>query len=136
MFILEVDGWPVLSSIPSQKYAEYGDEIVFGQGGLYFGGLIIDPSILPYIDLDKSTNQITQQLQADKGGSQSVTSFDVSIVDKDKFITEYITPSKVLDEVLGLKARLYLSFDGAGHPKDSVLFFSGIVAGVSSGAVS
>ena len=132
--ILEVDGWPVLSSIPSQKYAEYGDEIVFGQGGLYFGGLIIDPSILPYIDLDKSTNQITQQLQADKGGSQSVTSFDVSIVDKDKFITEYITPSKVLDEVLGLKARLYLSFDGAGHPKDSVLFFSGIVAGVSSGA--
>lgn len=132
--ILEIEGWPVLSSIPVEKYLAYGDEVVFGQPGIFFNGLIIDPTILPYIDIDKSTQQITQQLQADKGGSQSVTSFDVSLVDKDKFITEYITPGKILDEVLGLKARLYLSFEGAGHPKDSVLFFSGIVAGVSAGA--
>lgn len=132
--ILEIEGWPVLSSIPVEKYLAYGDDVVFGQSGIFFNGLIIDPTILPYIDIDKSTQQITQQLQADKGGSQSVTSFDVSLVDKDKFITEYITPGKILDEVLGLKARLYLSFEGAGHPKDSVLFFSGIVAGVSAGA--
>lgn len=132
--ILEVEGWPAISSIPSKKYANYGDPIVFGQSGLFFNGLILDESVLPYIDLNKSTNQITQQLQADKGGSQSVTSFDVSIVDKDQVITELITPNKVIADVLGVKARLYLSLEGAGHPKDSILFFSGIVAGASSGA--
>jgi hypothetical protein len=132
--ILEIDGWPPISSIPAKKYANYGDDIVFGQNGLFFNGLILDESILPYIDLNKTTNQITQQLQADKGGSQSVTSFDVGIVDKDQVITELITPNKVIADVLGVKARLYLSLEGAGHPKDSILFFSGIVAGASSGA--
>ena len=132
--ILEIDGWPAISSIPAKKYANYGDDIVFGQSGLFFNGLILDESILPYIDLNKTTNQITQQLQADKGGSQSVTSFDVGIVDKDQVITELITPNKIIDDVLGVKARLYLSLEGAGHPKDSILFFSGIVAGASSGA--
>lgn len=132
--ILEIDGWPVISSIPAKKYANFGDDIVFGQGGLFFGGLISDETILPYIDLSKTTNQITQQLQADKGGSQSVTSFDVGIIDKDQVITELITPNKIIDDVLGVKARLYLSLEGAGHPKDSILFFSGIVAGASSGA--
>lgn len=132
--ILEIDGWPAISSIPAKKYANYGDDIVFGQSGLFFNGLILDPLILPYIDLNKTTNQITQQLQADKGGSQSVTSFDVGIIDKDQVITELITPNKVISDVLGVKARLYLSLEGAGHPKDSILFFSGIVAGASSGA--
>ena len=132
--ILEIDGWPAISSIPAKKYANYGDDIVFGQSGLFFNGLILDESILPYIDLNKTTNQITQQLQADKGGSQSVTSFDVGIIDKDQIITELITPNKTVVDILGVKARLYLSLEGAGHPKDSILFFSGIVAGASSGA--
>lgn len=132
--ILEVDGWPPISSIPAKKYANFGDDIVFGQSSLFFNGLILDNSILPYIDLNKTTNQITQQLQADKGGSQSVTSFDVGIIDKDQIITELITPNKTVVDILGVKARLYLSLEGAGHPKDSILFFSGIVAGASSGA--
>lgn len=132
--ILEVEGWPAISSIPAKKYANFGDDIVFGQTGVYFNGLILDSSILPYIDLNKTTNQITQQLQADKGGSQSVTSFDVGIIDKDQIITELITPNKTVVDILGVKARLYLSLEGAGHPKDSILFFSGIVAGASSGA--
>jgi hypothetical protein len=132
--ILDIEGWPPISSIPSKKYVNYSDDVVFGQSGLFFNGLILDKSILPYIDLNKSTNQITQQLQADKGGSQSVTSFDVGIIDKDQIITELITPNKVIADVLGVKARLYLSLEGAGHPRDSILFFSGIVAGASSGA--
>lgn len=132
--ILEVEGWPTLSSNPVGAYPVFGDDIVFGEEGLFFDSVFLDESILPYIDLEKSTSQITQQLQADKGGSQSVTSFDVSIVDKDEYITELITPNKIITDVLGVPARLYLTVDGAGHPKDSVLFFSGIVAGVSSGA--
>lgn len=132
--ILEVEGWPIISSLVPQKYAQYGDDIVFGQAGLYYGGVIDDSSALPYIDLNKSTNQITQQMLVDKGGFSSVTSFDVALIDKDEYITKLITPNAITDEVLSKKARLYLSLEGAGHPKDSLLFFSGIVAGVASGA--
>lgn len=132
--ILEIDGLPAISSLIPKKYAEYGDDIFYGDSGLVYGGLVPDGTALPYIDLSRSTNQITQQMLVDKGGFSSVTSFDVSIVDKDQAITKIISPSFVINEIISKKCRLYLSLEGAGHPKDSVEFFSGIVAGVSAGA--
>lgn len=132
--ILEIDGLPAISSLVPKKYAAYGDDIFYGDSGLVYGGLIPDGTALPYIDLSKSTQQITQQMLVDKGGFSSITSFDVSIVDKDQAITALISPSIVIDEIVSRKCRLYMSLEGAGHPKDSVLFFSGIVSGVSCGA--
>lgn len=132
--ILEIDGLPAFSSVAVGTYPNYDEGLSYDDAGLLYDGIFIDPSILPYIDIDKSTNQITQQMLVDKGGFSSVTSFDVSLVDKNQFITEVITPGNTIEEILSRKARLFLSLDGAGHPKDSILFFNGIVAGVSSGA--
>lgn len=132
--ILEIDGLPTFSSIPAQKYALFGDPITYGMSGLVYGGLFNDDTVFPYIDLNKSTRQISQQMLVDKGGFSSVTTFDVSIVDKDQLITQLITPGHTIADILGVKAKLYLSVEGAGHPKDSILFFAGIVSGVKSGA--
>lgn len=131
--ILEIEGLPLLSSTPVGTYPNY-DEGLFYDDGLLYDGIAIDESILPYIDLNKSTNQITQQMLIDKGGYSSVTSFDVSLVDKSQTITKLVTPGNTIEEILSKKARLYLSLEGLGHPKESILFFSGIVAGISSGA--
>lgn len=132
--ILEVDGWPVIASTPTQTSLVYGSNHFYGEN-IFYGGYVDDDAVLPYIDLSKSTNQITQQVLVDKGGFSSVTNFDVNIVDKDQLITSLVTPSGNID-VLSKKARLYLSFEGAAHPQDSLLFFSGIVSGVSAGAGS
>jgi len=132
--ILEIDGLPLFSSIPVGTYPNYDDGLFYDDEGLIYDGVFIDPTIKPYIDLSKSTNQITQQMLIDKGGYSSVTSFDVSLVDKNQLITQLITPGNTINEILSKKARLYLSLDGAGHEKESILFFNGIVAGVSSGA--
>lgn len=132
--ILEVEGLPPFSSVPAQKYAFYGDDIVYGQAGLTYGGLIKDDRILPYINISKSTNMITQQLLTDKGGFSSTSNFDVAIVDKDQVISEMVSPGFVINDILGVKAQLYLALEGAGHPQDSVLFFTGIVTDVNSNA--
>ena len=132
--IIEIDGLPPFSSVPAQKYAFYGDDIVYGQAGLTYGGLIKDNRILPYIDMNKSTNMITQQLLTDKGGFSSTSNFDVALVDKDQLISELVSPGFVIDDILGVKAKLYLALEGAGHPQDSVLFFTGIITDVSANA--
>lgn len=132
--ILEIEGLPTFASTPVRRFSKYGDNIFYGDEGLFYGGFVEDKSILPYIDLSRSTNTITQQLNIDKGGSNSVTSFDVTVIDKGGLLTEYITAGKRIDEILAKKAKLYLSLEGASHPQQSILFFSGIVAGCPSGA--
>lgn len=131
--ILEIEGLTPFSSIPIQRYLQYGDEVFYGDDGLVYGGLIDATEIKPWIDLTKSTQNITQQLIADKGGFSSVTNFDVAVVDKGGQVTEWISPGSSYD-VLGKKARLYLCLEGAAHPQDSILFFSGIVSGTPAGA--
>lgn len=133
--IIEIDGLPTFGSTQIGKYAAYDmDGLYYDLVGLVYDGIIPDNSSYPYIDVSKSTQSITQQMLVDKGGFSSITSFDVSLVDKDGLITEFITPNNTVEDILSKKARCYLSLEGAGHPKDSVMFFSGIVAGVSSGA--
>jgi hypothetical protein len=132
--VLEIEGLPSFSSVSVGKYPVYGDEIYYGDEGLYYGGTIEDDSVLPWISLEKSTNQISQQILPDKGGFSSITNFDVFVIDKDQRVSEMIKPGNLVDDVLGLKAKLYLCFEGAGHPHDSILFFAGIVTGTPVGA--
>jgi hypothetical protein len=132
--ILEIEGLPTFSSIPVGRYLRYGDLVEYGDAGLYYGGLVEDSDILAWIDLKKSTNQITQQIMPDKGGFSSITNFDVAIVDKDARVSEMILAGNLIDDILGAKAKLYLCFEGAGHPEDSILFFNGIVSGCPVGA--
>jgi hypothetical protein len=133
--IVEIDGLPTFSSLQNKKYAKYGDPgAIYGIPGFVYGGLINDELSFPYIDLGKSTNNITQQLLIDKGGYSSSTNFDISLVDIDGYITKVITPGYVIEDILARKARIYLSLEGAGHPEDSILFFSGIVSDVKSGS--
>jgi len=133
--ILEIDGLPPFGSVPSQKYALYGDAgLVYGLPGLVYGGLINDDRVYPYIDISKSTNQISQQLLSDKGGFSSTTNFEIAIVDKDQLISELISPGFVVDDILSRKAKVYLNLEGAAHPQESILFFNGIVTDVGANA--
>lgn len=134
ILIMEIDGWPTLSSGNVGKIARWDDPgLYFDMPNFYYDLPIADDTVKSLIDLAKSTNQITQQLQSDKGGSSSVTSFDVALTDKNQYVTEIITPGKLVADILAKKARLYLSFDGLAHPQDSVKFFTGIVSGVKPG---
>lgn len=133
LLILEIEGLPTFSSLKVKRTPLYGDPgLFYGDPGLYYGGLIDDDSVLPYIDITKSTNQIQQQLLTDKGGFSSTTNFEIALVDKNQTVSEMVSPGFVVDDILSRKAKIYLSIEGVAHPQDSILFFTGIVTDVTT----
>lgn len=125
--ILEIDGIPfIYGAITVSKLALYGDDIVYGQAGLVYGGTIPDPDGRAYISLEGTTRQISQQLEVDKGGVGSIQKFNVSLVDKNQEVTRAFQPGVNVSDILSREANVYVSFGGS-HPEDSVRIFNGIV---------
>lgn len=134
--ILEIEGFGTFGSAVISKTVQYGDPGVdYGDPGLVYGGVVEDPNTYDYINLATSSgggSPITQQLFQDKGGSGSVSTVTIDIVDKNGLVTELISPGFDLTEILAVKARVYLNFEGGAHPEDSVLIFNGTIQDIRS----
>ena len=109
------------------KALRFGDEVVFGQQGIFFGGFISDDRVRDLIDLQKSTSRIQQQLEQDKGSVTSVTNINISLIDPDGEVSEIFAPGKNVNDVLGLRARVYYLFSETSFPEDAVVLLDGIV---------
>lgn len=136
--ILEIDGIStVFSSIITLKAAKYGeDDIYYGMPGLVYGGSVAIEDQKNYITLDGSGPTITQQLLQDKGGTQSVASLNIELIDTNNEISQIISPGVILDDIIGVKARVYLNFKNGRHPDDSVLIHRGIIDQVETAPAS
>lgn len=133
--ILELEGFPALyGSVKVTRLARYGDPIFFGDSGLVYGGAVSDNQSKDYISLTGTTNNITQKLDQDKGGSSSVTSFKIRLVDKDNELTQAFSPGITVTDILGNEATVYWQPVGSKHPVDSARLFVGIVSSASFGA--
>lgn len=80
-----------------------------------------------YISLDGTTTSIKQQLNQDTAIGSSISSMQIALIDKNSEITELISPSLVLDDVLGRKCKVYLGFKDTNFPEDYVTIFRGII---------
>lgn len=129
--IVEIDGIPLIfGANPVSKLARYGDDgLVYGLAGLVYGGVVGEPNSRDYICLDGTTNNITQQLELDKGGAGSIQKFNVALIDPGGEITDAFTPGTYVSDILSREANVYISFMGAAHPEDSIRIFNGIVTG-------
>lgn len=136
--ILEIEGLPNLySALETLEYARFGENnIYFGQPDLVFGGSVADENVKPYISLSGSGSTINQQLEQDKGSSQSVSSLRIELLDKNGEITKIISPGFILDEILSKKAIVYFNYGKGLHPEDSVIILKGIISEVSSKAAT
>lgn len=133
--ILELAGFPSLyGSVKVTRVAKYGDTIFFGDEGLVYGGTVPDNTSKDYISLTGTTNNITQKLDQDRGGSSSITSFKIRLVDKDDELTQAFAPGVTVDDILGNEATVYWQPVGGAHPADSARLFVGIVSTASFGA--
>lgn len=86
------------------------------------------------IDLKGSTREVNQQLQLEKGGSSSTSTFKARLVDKDKKFTSlfsFVTQNK---EILERDARVFFGFEGGEYPKDFVPFINGTVGNINFGS--
>ncbi len=127
--ILEIDGFDaIFGAQPVTKLARYGLEgLVFGLEGLVYGGVIEDVNSKPYITLQGTTRNITQQIQIDKSASSSVSRVNISMIDKNSELSYMFSPGTIVEDPLSRKCTVYLSFVGGSHPDDSIAIFNGIL---------
>jgi len=86
-----------------------------------------------YITLDGTSTMLRQQLRPDKGEGSSITSLEISLIDKNDEITNLISPGKVVTDILGRKAKIWFGFtSGVSYPEDFVIIFRGIISDVIS----
>jgi hypothetical protein len=130
--ILEIDGFDALyGAVKVTKVATIG-EFVIGDGTL-IGGAISDETSKDYISMSGTTNNITQQLNQDSGGSSSVTSFNVRLIDYNDELSNDFSPGVVVEDILGQQANIYWQAVGTKHPEDSARLFVGIISAASFG---
>ncbi len=133
--VLQIDGVETVFGIGEvKKYIKIGDPGLEIGDEWKIGGLNAYENQLDVVDLNGSSNSISQQLLQDKGGTSSVPSIQVSLIDKNGLITELITPGEVVEDILGRKANVYLGYQDTAWPQDFVRIFSGIIDEVSGGS--
>lgn len=138
--VLEIEGAPKVFGIGQIKsLAKIGDENLYINdiGDNYedwtIGGLIPIINQSDAITMEGTTNTISQQISIDKGGYSSISSMNISLLDINGEITDLITPDKILPEILGRKATIYLGYQETAWPQDFVQIFNGIIDSVSAG---
>lgn len=132
--VLEVDGFPNLyGSIKVTKVLRVG-EFTIGDGSI-IGGSIDDDTSKPYVNVKEgTTRKISQKLEQDRGGSSTVTSINIRLIDKNGEISRDFSPGQVVDDILGNFANVYWQAQGSKFPEDASRLLVGVVSSVSFGA--
>lgn len=135
--VIQIDGVDTIyGSTELLEYIRVGDVGLFIDGTWKIGGLraVEDQSSALSLGNDAgTTTKITQTLDAERGRGSSVQTMTIGLIDKNQEITRLISPSEVVDDVMGRRARVYLGFNNTGFKRDFIPVFKGIIDDVQSG---
>jgi len=134
--ILEIDGFEdqaIFGAVDIEKFARIGeDELTIGE--FFIGGVTKDTLSRPYISLTGTSTKVGQQIIPDQGGTSSIQTMNIQLIDKDDELSRLFSPGQVVPDLHGVKARVYAAFQNGAHPEDSVLLLSGIIKQTTFGA--
>lgn len=131
--VLQIEGVETIYGIGEiKKFIKIGDPDLEVGDEWQIGGLNGYEDQLDVINLDGSSNTITQQLLQDRGGTSSIPSIQISLIDKNQLITQLITPGEVVEDLLGRKANVYLGYQETAWPQDFVRIFSGMIDSIEA----
>lgn len=123
--ILEIEGLDIVfGAQPVLEFARW-DKNLEWDSGVRWDGLTEKPESRSYIDLRGSTKDIRNQILPDKGGSNSVSSVNIRLVDVNNEVAQLLSFNNI-EEILGKLANFYIGLGGA-HPEDSIAIFRGVV---------
>lgn len=133
--VVDIDGLDYLTSTTIGRLIRYGDPITYGDGHVY-GGLIPIGStpgerqqkIL--LNLDQSSLTISQRLEPEQGRG-AISTISMSFIDKDQYMTQVITPGKIIDEILGKEVKVWIGYVQTNFPEDYYVVWRGRVAQVN-----
>lgn len=127
--ILRIDGIPIVfGALQVESTAKFGSPgLTFGQAGLFFGGVVDEPNSRDYISLTGTTNNVKQQLLQDQGGTSSVSSMKVRLINKNREVSDLFVPGVNVDDLIGRNAEVFFSLQGESFPEDATKVFSGVI---------
>ncbi len=128
--ILEVEGIDtIFGSSPIFEFAKWDGGLNWDDEGATWDGLQQVLGALDYISFEGATDKsISQQLQPDKSNTNSISTFQIELIDKDNKVAKIFALDSI-GEILGRKAQVYLSFAKAAYPQDAIPLFRGFVDG-------
>ena len=80
----------------------------------------------PFIDLKGSQRTLTQQIRPDKSSTQSVPTFNLTLVDKNNQVAQAFSFDNI-EEQLGKRCNVFLNLEGGIHPIDSIPIMFGFL---------
>lgn len=115
------------SLVPTFKKIRYGDpDLFYGDPGIVYGGYKELSTVRPILSINSSMN-IAQKIEPEQGRS-SVATFSLEFLDLDGFMTEFVSPGVLIDEILGGKlVKVYLGFQNSSFKEDYFCVFRGYV---------
>ncbi len=135
--VCDIDGLPLLGSLPIQRFILYGEQIVYGGAGLVYGGLVAlgsTPSERQqrnYLMRDGGALTISQKLEPEQGRG-SISTLSLSFLDKDGYMTKAVTPGQVVAEILGLQMKLWIGYLQSSWPEDYYVVWRGRVGQINT----
>lgn len=140
--VLEIEGIDQKFGIGKiKRYARIGDENLYINTindewiDWFIGGLFQIENQKDIISFDGTTDNVSQQLNIDNGGSTSIQSFQIALLDADGYATELITPNKIVEDLLGRKAKVWLGYKDTSFPVDFTQIMQGQIDEIQAGAL-
>ena len=133
--VLEIDGVPRrLGSDVILQIIRIGDENLFIDGTWFIGGLRPLENQEDLVSLGATSTRIRQQLNQDRGGSGSISTFEIGLIDEGRQVSRLISPGKEIEEILFRKCKVWIGFGNTAFPDDYIEVFQGVIDEVQSGA--
>lgn len=110
-------------------------DLYIGDEDFYIGGLRdIDPAKnKTLIDGEGTTFRIQQQMNHDEGKSSSISTMTIGMIDKDQYVTLLISPGQILEDIIGRKAQIFVTYGQVSFFEDAIEVFKGFVSTADSG---
>lgn len=126
--VVEIEGSAIMFSlVETSKKIRYGDPgLTYGEPGLVYGGLAPIGNIKPILS-PNSNLTISQKIEPEQGRGNAGT-LSLEFVDLEGFMSNFVSPGQVLDEVLGGKQiKVYLGFANSSFKEDYFVIFRGYI---------
>jgi hypothetical protein len=132
--ILKIDGIDeIFGCVIVEVIARYDeDDLYYDQPSLYYDGFAPSKDGRDWVNAQKSTNSISQQVEPDKASNSSTSSMVFEIIDKGGRMSEIISPEFELPEILGRKATAYYMLRNTGFSIDAIVLMYGTIEEVLS----
>lgn len=124
--VLEIEGLPYIFGAQAVLEAVTIGSFIIGDGTL-IGGSSEAAESRDWIMLSGTTNNIGQQINIDRADGSSITSFKISLIDKNNELTRVLSPGFGLLDPLGVEAKVYWMPSQAQFPRDAATLFIGVI---------